>query len=192
MKDGLAVNIRKSIPFIVLIILLFAVRAVAADPQIQLTPEKKKALLKFDPVDIVPEVRGNDSQGRDNQGDRGRRRTRQNTSPALAAVVRATPTPTATPVVKATPAPRATATATPTPTPATQTKPQPTQSPTQSAVAMARSTEPASGAPVSGATAKPSNRARRMPLPVIFLLLGLIMVALVAVAAKLKKDLRRS
>jgi hypothetical protein len=30
-----------------------------------------------------------------------------------------------------------------------------------------------------------------MPLPVIFLLLGLIMVALVAVAAKLKKDLRR-
>jgi hypothetical protein len=186
MKDGAVVKIRKSIPFIALILLLSAARAVAADPQIQLTPEKKKALLKFDPVDIVPEVRGNDSQGRDNQGDRGRRKSRQNTSPASAAVVPATPTPTATP------APRATATATPTPTPlpATQTKPQPTQSPTQSA--MARSIEPASGAPASGATAKPSNRARRMPLPVIFLLLGLIMVALVAVAAKLKKDLRRS
>jgi hypothetical protein len=189
MKDGVAVNIRKSIPFIVLIILLSAARAVAADPQIQLTPEKKKALLKFDPVDIVPEVRGNDSQGRDNQGDRGRRRTRQNTSPSSAAVVPAAPTPTATPRATATAKP--TSTPTPTPAPATQTKPQPTQSPTQSAVAMARSTEPASGAPVSGATAKPSNRARRMPLPVIFLLLGLIMVALVAVAAKLKKDLRR-
>jgi hypothetical protein len=191
MKDGVAVNIRKSIPFIVLIILLSAARAVAADPQIQLTPEKKKALLKFDPVDIVPEVRGNDSQGRDNQGDRGRRRTRQNTSPSSAAVVPAAPTPTATPRATATAKPTSTPTPTPTPAPATQTKPQPTQSPTQSAVAMARSTEPASGAPVSGATAKPSNRARRMPLPVIFLLLGLIMVALVAVAAKLKKDLRR-
>jgi hypothetical protein len=185
------VNIRKSIPFIVLIILLSAARAVAADPQIQLTPEKKKALLKFDPVDIVPEVRGNDSQGRDNQGDRGRRRTRQNTSPSSAAVVPAAPTPTATPRATATAKPTSTPTPTPAPAPATQTKPQPTQSPTQSAVAMARSTEPASGAPVSGATAKPSNRARRMPLPVIFLLLGLIMVALVAVAAKLKKDLRR-
>jgi hypothetical protein len=191
MKDGVAVNIRKSIPFIVLIILLSAARAVAADPQIQLTPEKKKALLKFDPVDIVPEVRGNDSQGRDNQGDRGRRRTRQNTSPSSAAVVPAAPTPTATPRATATAKPTSTPTPTPAPAPATQTKPQPTQSPTQSAVAMARSTEPASGAPVSGATAKPSNRARRMPLPVIFLLLGLIIVALVAVAAKLKKDLRR-
>jgi hypothetical protein len=192
MKDGVAVKIRTTIPFIVLILVLSAAKAIAADPQIQLTPEKKKALLKFDPVDIVPEVRGNDSQGRDNQGDRGRRRSRQNTSPASAAVAPATPTPTATPVVRATPTPRATTTPTPTPLPASQTKPQPTQSPTQSAMAMARSPEPATGALVSGTTIKPALRARRMPLPVIFVLLGLIMVALVAVAAKLKKDLRRS
>ena len=187
-------KIRYSIPFIVLILALFAASAAAADPQIQLTPEKKKALLKFDPVDIVPEVRGNDSQGRDNQGDRGRRRSRLNTSPASATVVPATPTPTATPAVKATPTPRATTT--PTPLPASQTKPQPTQSPTQSppqsAVAMARTTESAPGAIASGSTVKPAVRARRMPVPVILLLLGLIMVALVAVAAKLKKDLRRS
>src|SRR5262245_36505918 len=113
MKDGVAVKIRNTIPLIILALLLSAAKAIAADPQIQLTPEKKKALLKFDPVDIVPEARGNDSQGRDNQGDRGRRRSRQNTNPALAAVVPATPTPTATPVVQATPTPRATTTPTP-------------------------------------------------------------------------------
>ena len=186
-------RIRKTILFIVLILLLSAVRAVAADPQIQLTPEKKKQLLKFDPVDIVPETRGNDSQGRDNQGDKGRRRSRQNTSPASAPVAPATPTPTATPVVKATPAPRATTTPTPTPLPPSQTKPPPTPSPTQSSVAMARPPEPAApGAASPGATVKPSVRARRMSVPVIFMLLGLIMLALVAVAAKLKKDLRRS
>ena len=183
-------RIRKTILFIVLMLLLSAVRAVAADPQIQLTPEKKKALLKFDPVDIVPETRGNDSQG---QGDKGRRRSRQNTSPASAPVVPATPTPTATPVVKATPAPRATTTPTPTPMPASQTKPPPTPSPTQSSVAMARPPEPAApGAALPGTTVKPSVRARRMSVPIIFMLLGLIMLALVAVAAKLKKDLRRS
>jgi len=189
MKDGVAVKIRNTIPFIVLTLLLFAGRAVAADPQIQLTPEKKKALLKFDPVDIVPEVRGNDSQGGDNQGDRGRRRSRQNTGPAAAGVVPAAPTPTPT----ATPAPRATTTPTPTPPPVSQTKPLPTQSPTQSSVATARQPEqPAPGAVVSTTTAKPPAHAGRMSLPIIFLLLGVIMVALVAVAAKLKKDLRRS
>ncbi|HKQ74977.1 MAG TPA: hypothetical protein VJ810_14880 [Blastocatellia bacterium] len=184
-------RIRNTIPFIVLTLLLFTARAVAADPQIQLTPEKKKALLKFDPVDIVPEVRGNDSQGGDNQGDRGRRRSRQNTGPAVAGVVPAAPTPT--PVAQATPSPRATATPTPTPAPASQTKPSPTQSPTQSSVAAARQPEqPGPAAVLSTTTAKPPAHAGRMSLPIIFLLLGVIMVALVAVAAKLKKDLRRS
>jgi len=191
LKDGAAVRILKTIPFIFLLLLLSAARAVAADPQIQLTPEKKKALLKFDPVDIVPEVRGNDSQGRDNQGDKGRRRSRQNTSPASATVAPATPTPTTTPAAKATPAPRATTT--PTPLPTSQNKPPPTPAPTQSAVAMARPPESAApGALVSGTNVKPSARARRMSSPVILMLLGLIMLALVAVAAKLKKDLRRS
>jgi len=183
---------QKTILIIVLMLLLSATGAFAASPQVQLSPEKKKALRKFDPVDIVPEMRGSEAEARDSQGDRGRKKSKQpagsptlsrdaSAAPISTAVVPAAPRPTATPGAQLSPTPQAT------PSLASKAKPDPTQS----ASATAQSSESTvAGSLASAATGKESVRAAGLSLPVIFSLLGLILLALVAVAARIKKDLR--
>lgn len=183
---------QKTILIIVSMLLLSATGAFAAYPQVQLSPEKKKALRKFDPVDIVPEMRGSESEARASQGDRGRKKSKQpagsptltrdaSAAPISPAVVPAAPNPTAMPVAQLTLAPQAT------PSLASKAKPDPTQS----ATAMTQSSEPAAAGPLASATTeKQSVRATGLSLPVIFSLLGLILLALVAVATRIKKDLR--
>jgi len=169
----------------------------AAYAQTQLSPEKKKALRNFDPADMVPEARGGAPEGREGQGDRGRRKSRQNagpsaplseasgisasTDPISAAIVPAAATPPTIPVAQSTPSPQA--------TPLLTSKAKP--APAQSVAPMAQSSEPAASGPLaSAAPATQSGRVTGLSLPVIFLLLGLTLLALVVVAARLKKDLR--
>jgi hypothetical protein len=57
---------------------------------------------------------------------------------------------------------------------------------------MTKSSEPAAaGVPAPATAVNKSTRSNRLSLPLIFLLLGLILLALVAVTAKLRKDLRK-
>ncbi len=178
---------QKTIPVIVLMLLLSATSVFAAYQQIEISPEKKKALRKFDPVDIVPEARGNEPEARESKRDRDRKKSKQNAGPPASAapisdaVVRAA-SPPATSVAQSTLSPRAT------PSLASQAK----SVTAQSVAAMTQSSEPTVSGPLALATTvKQSVHATGLSLPVIFLLFGLVVLALVAVAARLKKDLRR-
>ncbi|MGH9767434.1 MAG: hypothetical protein ACREAB_08380 [Blastocatellia bacterium] len=97
------------------------------------------------------------------------------------AVVPATLNPTPTPIARSTPAPQATS------SPASKAQP----TPTQSAPQIARSSEPTVTGPLApGTNVKRSARVGGLSLPVILSLLGLVLLALVVVTAKLKRDLR--
>jgi hypothetical protein len=166
--------------------LLFS--AAGAFAQSPLSPEKKKELRKFDPADIVPEASEEEPKARESQVGRGgtqsRReaRTSASTAPISAAVDSTVAIPPAAPATKA----PASLRATPSPVPKGGVVL------TQSAVTKTQSSEPAAAGAGAPATAvNRSARSTRLSLPLIFLLLGLVLLALVAVTAKLRKDLRK-
>lgn len=199
---------REIILIIILTLLLSATQAFAAYPQMELPPEKKKALRKFDPADIFPEVRGSD-ESRDRKKSR-RSTSARNAAPLAesasqpgegpgrgptprvssngaagttnrAAVVPADPGPTRTPAVTRTPPPATSllaSTALPAPTQPVAPEVQPPGS------ILAGSREPA-------VAVNRSVQATGLSLNFIFLLLSLIFFALFAVVIKLKKDLRK-
>jgi hypothetical protein len=61
---------------------------------------------------------------------------------------------------------------------------------TQSAAPKTQSSEPTASGAQAPAAVKRSARSRRLSLPLTFFLLSLILLALGAIAVKLKKDLR--
>jgi hypothetical protein len=170
------------------LVLTLTFSAAGAVAQAQLTPEKKKELRKFDPVDVVPEAREGEPDARENQVERRRAQSGRNagiaasTAPISAAVDSTVAIPQAAPAANAPPSLRAT----------------PSLAPkrgvvlTQSAAPKTQSTEPATTGALAPATAvnRPAHSAR-LSLPLIFFLLGLILLALVAVTIKLRKDLRK-
>jgi len=199
---------QKSI-MVILLLLLSAVTAFAAYPQAELPPEKKKALHRFDPVDIFPEARGREE-------DRAGKKSGQNAG--LTALTRnAAPPPkpasksgkgdqrspglssgasdnaaggTLKPSAMAPVAPNPTPIVTPTPLSQTA-KPVPTQSVTRSVMLMIQSSlPPAAGSRAPATTVNQSVRAMGLSLPVILLLFGLVLFALVVVVIKLKKEIR--
>jgi hypothetical protein len=184
---------QEKILVVVLTLLLFS--SAGAFAQEQLSPEKKKELRKFDPADIVPEAREGEpkvrgSQVRESQVGRGqvggeRTRSRQNAgtaasaAPISAAVDPTVTIPPAAPAAKAQPL-RAT----------------PSLAPkgavviTQSAAPKTQSSEPAAGVQAPATAVKQPARSHRLSLPFTFFLLSLILLALGAIAVKLKRDLR--
>jgi hypothetical protein len=164
--------------------------------QEQLSPEKKKELRKFDPVDIVPEAREGEPKVREGQvresqvgrGQVGGERTQSRRNPGTAASagpISAAVDPSVT-IPPAAPAAKAQPLRT-TPSPA----PKGAVVITQSAAPKTQSSEPtASSAQAPAAAVKRSARSRRLSLPLTFFLLSLILLALGAIAVKLKKDLR--
>jgi hypothetical protein len=178
---------------VLVVVLALLLSSAGAFAQEQLSPEKKKELRKFDPADIVPEAREGEPKVRESQdgrgqvgveGTRSRRNARTSTlaAPVSAAVDSTLPAPPEAPAAKAPGALRAT----------------PSLAPkgavvlTQSAAPKTQSSETAaSGAPAPATAVNRSARSARLSLPLISFLLGLILLALVAVALKLKKDLSK-
>jgi len=118
---------QKTILIIVLTLLLSAAGAFA-DPQEQLSPENKKALRKFDPADIVPEVRGGVPGESARQGDSGRKKSKQNDGTATLTRNAASPAQASAPEIR-----RGEASGkSPTPTPGKSPAPTPGKSPTPS------------------------------------------------------------
>lgn len=166
---------------VVLTLLLSAVGAFAQErAQEQLSPERMKELRKFDPVDVEPEIREREPRGRED----GRRRTQSRRtagSPASSAPLSANvdsvlPT-------QASPASKAPV--------SSRTSPSLTTNGavviTQSEVTKTRPSEPTAPA----ASVNRSVNSAGAPLTLMFFLIGLILLALVAVAFKLKKDLSK-
>jgi hypothetical protein len=181
---------------ILVIVLTLLFSAAGAFAQEQIPPEKMKELRKFDPADIVPEAR--EGEPRERQDGRGRTQSKRNAgtsaspAPISAAVDSTLPNPPAAPAAKS---PTASRTA---PSPAPPSLAPPSLAPKgpvvlpQSAVTKTQPSEPAaSGAPAPAAAVNRSARSSRLSLPLIFFLLSLTLLALVAVAVKLKKDLRK-
>jgi len=164
-----------------LTLLLSAVGAFAQErAQEQLSPERMKELRKFDPVDMEPEIREREPRGRED----GRRRTQSrrtagspgSSAPLSAAVDSVLPT-------QAGPASKAPV--------SSRTSPSQTTNGagviTQSEVTKTRPSEPkAPAASVDGAASSAG-----LSMTLMFFLIGMILLALVAVAVKLKKDLSK-
>lgn len=201
------------------LLLLAIARPLTAHVQTPLPADKKKAMHKIDPVDIFPEAResGRD-KGRKNPGPNAESAAPKKAAPASAAasesaqrkvnheksptpaspsptaaahVTKALPTPTAEPAVAvARPASSPIVSA----TPQAPTKPSsvpPTEPVSTPAVMGAtQSSDPLPTAPSSPTTANQSGHSAGLSLPVIFTLLGLILLALVVVVVNLRKQLR--
>src|SRR5262249_7984207 len=149
--------------------------------QEQLSPEKKKELRKFDPADIVPEAREGEPRERESQDGRRRTQSRRNagtsasSAPMSAAVDSPLPPPPAAPAAKAPPSIRT--------APSLAPKGAVVLTQSQSVVTKTQPSEPAGpGAPAPAAVVNRSARSTRLSLPLIFFLLGLILLALVTVA----------
>ncbi|MGH9846134.1 MAG: hypothetical protein ACREEM_46120 [Blastocatellia bacterium] len=165
---------QETILIIVLTLLLSATGAFAAYPQMELPPEKKKALRKFDPADIFPEVRGSEES-------QDRKKSKQNPGrPGLtrSAAPPATPAESGSRPGEGLERRGRTSTALPAPTQPIIQELQPSEP------LLAGSREPA-------VTFNRSVQATGLPLHFTFMLLGLIFLTLFAVAIKLKKDLRK-
>jgi hypothetical protein len=166
---------------VVLALLLSAVGTFAQEQaQDQLPPERMKELRKFDPVDIEPGTRESEPRGRED----GRRRTQSrrtvgspaSSAPLSAAVDSILPT-------QAAPASRAPVSSRTSPSAA----PNGAVVITQSEVTKTRP----SGPKAPAASVNRSASSAGLPLPLMFFLIGLISLALVAVAVKLKKDMSK-
>lgn len=180
---------RNTILITVLTLALIATAGAAAVPQAQLSPEKKRALRKFDPADMVPEVQ-------ESQGDQGRNRSRQNGGRRAPTGNDASQPTGAEPGDQRGEGERSPAASSGAsgnvstrPTPSPEPKDEPI--PKQTVMAMGQSSEPVAAAPLQPeTTGERSGGAPGLSRPVIFSLLGLIFLALVVVVFKLKKDLR--
>ena len=178
---------------VLVVVLTLLLSAAGAFAQEQLSPEKKKELRKFDPADIVPEAREGEPKVRESQDGMGqvrgeRKRSRRNAgtptsaAPISAAVDSTVPAAPSAPAAKKPEALRQ--------APALAPKGAVVQ--TQSAAPKTQSLEPAAlGDPAPATAVNRSARSARLSLPLIFSLLGLILLALVAVVFKLKKDLSK-
>jgi hypothetical protein len=187
---------------LMLLTVIFAVHGFTAHSQTPIPTEKRREIHKLDPMDVIPEQRVRPR-------DRGRRpqaggsAASGNNAASAGAVAKPSPTPSPTPpstdsatkspaeaavYMAQTPSPTPSPTATPspqnTPSPSSTVKPSPTQ-------AVSFNTQPAAspgqGGPAS-ATQPPARS--KLSLPIIFTLLGLILVALVVAVVKLKDQLR--
>jgi hypothetical protein len=179
------VRTQETFPVVVLTLLLSASGAIA---QTQLSPEKKKELRKFDPGDIVPETREDEPGARESKVGRGGTQSRRNArtsataAPISAAVDSTAAIPPTAPAAKAPPSLRATP----------LIAPRGASASTQSAAIMNQSSEPVPpGAPAPAAHVNRSVRSTRLSLPIISLLISVILVALIAVAIKLKRELSK-
>lgn len=170
---------------VLVVVLTLFLSTAGAFAQEQLSPEKKKELRKFDPADIVPEAREGEPKVKENQDGGEKAQSRRNvrtsasSAPISAAVDSTVPVPPAAPAAKPLPTLRATPSLAPKGA-VILTKP---------AAQKAQSLEP--GAPAPATAVNRPARSSKLSLPFIFFLLGMILVALVAVAVKLKKDLSK-
>jgi hypothetical protein len=216
----MAVRRQKIILTIVVTLLTCAAGASTAYPQAQLSPDKKNALRKFDPGDVIPEVVGTGTETRPAKG--GGKKSKQaagadaprdnGAAPDKSAALKQQPG--AKPAGAPSPSPAASgniASTSPTPTAtpalpgstpvsvagAPQQAASPTSSekkpdPAQSAPLAAQSSgPPPPAAPALSTTGKGPVRGG-MSLPIIFMLLGLVLFALFFVVTKLKRELRAS
>lgn len=175
---------QETILVIILTLFLSAAGGVAQEP---LSPEKKKELRKFDPGDIVVDTREDEPKARESRVGRGGIQSRRNAgasasgAPVSAAVDSTLAIPPAAPVAKTPPSLRATPLLAPNGASLTQPAAPKTQSLKQAS--------PGARAPATNVNR--SVRSPRLSLPLIFLLISLILLALVTVAVKLKKDLSK-
>lgn len=166
-------------------ILLLSLLAGAAYAQQPVPAEKKRALHKFDPLDIFPEAReerrsqraGGDAQpapdapaNRATDERRSARRERRHRNTSLAA--------------RFTPTPALIAAANPAPTPALA--PLPAPSPKTETVVTLTQPSPASAAQSLAAPARGTG----LSLPLVLTLFAVLLLALIVVFVKLTKQLR--
>ncbi len=148
----------------------------AADPQTQLSTEKKNTLRKFDPVDVLPEARENGA------GLPGEEKPKKKQRSAAALTEETKPAELSLPVLTATPAPAASSQSSITPSlePA---------SPPVVASSAARNTGTKAGIRIPFVSSV-LNVLSRLPLSMILTLLGLSTLSLVILGERLVKEIR--